>query len=132
MTAPNAHDPSGSGSDLEGVRILLVEDSWQLGMALKSLLQALGADVDGPVATSAEAERLVSERVPDVALVDFNLRGGERAFGLIDRLHDQGIRVVVTTGYADIPLAPGKAAAILQKPISEALLIASLRPATKA
>jgi CheY-like chemotaxis protein len=132
MTASNAHDAPGAGSDLEGVRILLVEDSWQLGMALKSLLHALGADVAGPVATSAEAERLVAERVPDVALVDFNLRGGERAFGLIDRLHDQGIRVVVTTGYADIPLAPGKAAAILQKPITEAQLIASLRPATKA
>jgi DNA-binding NarL/FixJ family response regulator len=65
-------------------------------MALKSLLQALGADVDGPAATTAEAERLVSEHAPDVALVDFNLREGERAYGLIDRLLDQGIRVVMT------------------------------------
>jgi len=29
--------------DLSGVRILVVEDSWQLAMALKSLLQACGA-----------------------------------------------------------------------------------------
>jgi CheY-like chemotaxis protein len=133
MTASDAHDPpEGESSDLSGLRILLVEDLWQLGMALKSLLQALGADVAGPVATTAEAEHLVSEHAPDVALVDFNLRGGERAYGLIDRLHDQGIRVVVTTGYADIPLAPGKAAAILQKPLSEAQLLAALRPAMKA
>ena len=133
MTASNAHDPPETGSsDLTGLRILLVEDSWQLGMALKSLLQALGADVAGPVATTAEAEHLVNEHTPDVAVVDFNLRGGERAYGLIDRLHDQGIRVVVTTGYADIPLAPGKAAAILQKPLSEAQLLAALRPAMKA
>jgi CheY-like chemotaxis protein len=133
MTASNAHDPPEAGSsDLTGLRILLVEDSWQLGMALKSLLQALGADVTGPVATTAEAEHLASEHAPDVALVDFNLRGGERAYGLIDRLHDQGIRVVVTTGYADIPLAPGKAAAILQKPLSEAQLLAALRPAMQA
>jgi CheY-like chemotaxis protein len=134
MTSSNAQEPprSGSADDLTGLRILLVEDSWQLGMALKSLLQALGADVTGPVATTADAERLVSERAPDVALVDFNLRDGERAHGLIDRLQDQGIRVVVTTGYADLPLARGKGVAILQKPINEAQLLASLRAATKA
>ena len=70
-----------------------------------------------------------AEQPPDVALVDFNLRGGERADSLIERLHDQGVRVVVTSGYAVLPLAPGKAAVVLQKPISEAQLLAALRPA---
>jgi FixJ family two-component response regulator len=65
------------------------------------------------------------------ALVDFNLRAGERASDLIDQLHNQGVRVIVTTGYADVPLAPGKAAAILQKPVSETQLLAALRPLTK-
>jgi CheY-like chemotaxis protein len=114
--------------DLSGVRILVVEDSWQLAMALKSLLQACGADVSGPVATSADAQRLVAEQMPDAALVDFNLRGGERADGLIDKLHEQGIYVVVTSGYAVLPIVPRHAAAILQKPISEAQLLGSLRP----
>ena len=82
--------------DLKGVRILLVEDSWYLGMALRNQLRALGADVAGPCATAAEAERLISERAPDAALVDYNLRGGERADSLIDQLHDQGVRVIVT------------------------------------
>src|SRR5262249_39109309 len=107
---------------------LLVEDSWQLGMAVKRLLAALGAEVLGPVATAADAERIVSEHTPDVALVDFNLRGGERASALIERLHDRGIRIVVTTGYAEIRLARGMVAAVLQKPVGEAMLIASLRP----
>jgi DNA-binding response OmpR family regulator len=40
-------------------------------------------------------------------------------------LHDRGVRVIVITGYA--ALAPGKAAAILQKPIDEAELLACLR-----
>jgi CheY-like chemotaxis protein len=114
--------------DLSGVRILVVEDSWQLAMALKSLLQACGAEVSGPVATSADALRLVAEQKPDAALVDFNLRGGERADGLIDKLHEQGIYVVVTSGYAVLPIVPRHAAAILQKPISEAQLLGSLRP----
>ncbi len=116
--------------DLKGVRILLVEDSWHVGIALRSLLQAWGADVAGPVATAAEAERLISERAPDAAIVDFNLRWGERADSLIDRLHDQGVPVIVSSGYAVLPLAPEKVAAILQKPVDEAQLIAALRPVT--
>ena len=32
---------------------------------------------------------------------------------------------------AEVPLAPGKAAAILQKPVSETQLLAALRPLTK-
>jgi hypothetical protein len=30
-----------------------------------------------------------------MALVDVNLRNGEHAYALIDRLHDQGIRTIV-------------------------------------
>lgn len=114
--------------DLSGVRILVVEDSWQLAMALKSLLLALGAEVSGPVATSADALRLATEQPPDAALVDFNLRGGERADALIERLHEQGVYVIVTSGYAVLPVVPRHAAAILQKPISEMALLGSLRP----
>jgi hypothetical protein len=32
--------------------------------------------VDGPVATAADAERLISKQVPDLAIVDLNLRDG--------------------------------------------------------
>jgi CheY-like chemotaxis protein len=131
MTFVERHEPSGSGtSDLNGLRILLVEDSWNVGMAMQSLLRAWGADVIGPAATVADAERLISEHAPDVALVDINLRGGELAYNLIDRLHDRGIRVVVVSGYADVPLPQGKASAVLEKPVNEAQLIGSLRPAT--
>jgi DNA-binding NtrC family response regulator len=131
MSSSNARDSPETGSaDLTGVCILVVEDSWHIGIAMKNLLSALGADVAGPAATTAEAERLISEQMPDAAVVDFNLRGGELAHGLIDRLNDRGIRVIVVSGYAVVPLAPGKAAAILQKPIVEAQLLAALRPVT--
>jgi DNA-binding NtrC family response regulator len=131
MASSNAYDPPGTGaSDLNGLRILLVEDSWHVGTAMRSLLRAWGADVVGPAATTADAERLIFERAPDVAFIDVNLRGGELAYGLIDRLHDRDIRVVVISGYADVRLAHGKAAAILPKPVDEAQLLASLRPMT--
>jgi hypothetical protein len=75
----------GGMTNSPGQRILVVEDSWHLGVALKSLLRSVGAEVVGPVATAAEAERLIAEQVPDVAIVDFNLRGGELAYDLIDK-----------------------------------------------
>ena len=121
--------PEPESAHLHGLRVLVVEDSWQVSAALKRLLEAWGADVAGPVATVADAARLVSERTPDVALVDINLRGGELAYDLIDQLHDQGIRVVVVTGYADVSIDEKKVAAVLQKPVSGPRLLQSLRPA---
>jgi DNA-binding NtrC family response regulator len=114
-------------TSLPGQRILVVEDSWHLGVALKSLLRSVGADVVGPVATSAEAERLIAQQVPDVAIVDFNLRGGELAHDLIDKLNDLSVRVIVISGYATLPLAPEKVAAVLQKPMVEEQLLAALQ-----
>ena len=129
MTASGAQDLDGAGSaELQGVGILLVEDSWHLGKAMKRLLGVLGADVAGPVATTADAERLVAERVPDIAIVDINLRNGERSNNLIDRLVEQRISVIVVTGYATVSLPEGKVTAILEKPVSKEQLLAILRP----
>ena len=128
-TESSAHRPKAAGSSqLEGARILLVEDSWQLGNAMKRLLRILGADVAGPAATIADAERLLAECTPDVAIVDINLRDGEKANDLIDRLQAQCIPVVVVTGYTSVSLLPGKAEAILQKPVSMETFLAILRP----
>ena len=129
MPSSDSHEPPETQpSDLSGLCVLVVDDSWHVSSGLKMLLESWGADVIGPAATTADAERMASERRPDVAIVDINLRGGERSYGLIDRLYDQGIRVVVITGYADAALPQGKAAVILQKPVREDVLLANLRP----
>ena len=114
-------------TDLSGQRILVVEDSWHLGVALKGLLRSVGAEVVGPVATSADAERLIAEQIPNVAIVDFSLRGGEMAFGLIDKLNELAVQVVLISGYATLPVPPEKVAAILQKPMVEEQLLGALR-----
>jgi DNA-binding NarL/FixJ family response regulator len=107
---------------------VLIEDSWAISVGLERLLEDLGANVLGAAATIADAQSLISERVPDVALVDISLRGDEQAFGLIDWLHVRGIRVVVMSGYSPHILRRVKADAILQKPVDEAELLATLRP----
>jgi DNA-binding response OmpR family regulator len=76
-----------------------------------------------------EAERLLSEHAPDVALVDFHLRGGELSYSLIARLHEQGVPVILVSGSSEsLSGLPVEAATILEKPVSEAQLLASLRP----
>ena len=130
MSAGHPYDPCvADPSEFDGVRILIVEDSWDVGTGLKMLLETWGADPVGPVATMNDARRLVSERAPDIALVDINLQNGELSYELIDWLHVQGIRVIVITGYPDVSLAKDKAIAILPKPMREDCLLASLRSA---
>src|SRR5215470_4222494 len=119
--------PTRNPSDLHGLRVLVVEDSWEVSTGLKKLLEAWGASVIGPVPSTADAMRLISQSTPDAAIVDINLRGGELAYDLIDRLQERGIHTVVLTGYCDVPLEKGKATAVLQKPVQEELLIARLR-----
>jgi FixJ family two-component response regulator len=51
------------------------------------------------------------------------------AYDLIDQLHDQGIRVVVVSGYAIVPRLTEKVVAVLQKPFNGSLLLAALRRA---
>ena len=117
--------PNGGASDLRGVRVLVVEDTWLVAKALKTALEGLGMVVAGPASNTADADRLVVEETPDLAVVDVNLKG-EMAYGLIDRMHDRGVRVVVVSGYAVLPSSTKKAAAILQKPFSGAELQATL------
>jgi len=128
MTSSSLCDSEAGSLVLSGLCVLIVEDSWDVGTGLKMLLESWGADVAGPAATTADAVLLVRERTPDVALVDIHLRDGEQSYCLINQLHDQGIRVVVISGYADVSPAVGKAAVILQKPLREDVLLASIRP----
>ena len=51
------------------------------------------------------------------------------AYGLIDQLRDQGIRIVVATGYAVLPGLTEKVAAVLQKPFNGPELLRALRDA---
>jgi DNA-binding response OmpR family regulator len=113
--------------DLSGVRVLLVEDTWQVGAALKRLLEDLGANVVGPAATVAEAERLIAEHSPDIALVDVKLRSDELSYGLVGDLHRQGISVIITSGYAVLPERLEKVAAIVKKPFTAQDLLAAVR-----
>ena len=96
--AVGSSDPQG----LQGLRVLVAEDSWQVADALKLSLEHIGMVVAGPVATPSEARNLAAEHDPDLAIVDVNLTG-EMAYDLMDWLHDRGTPVIVISGYEDLP-----------------------------
>jgi len=119
----------GNSSDqLNGLRILLVEDAWHVGESLKEVLESLGAEVAGPAATVAEAEWLLSEGAPDLALVDIYLRDGELADDLIDRLNCKDVSIVVISAYEQRRALATKIAGFLRKPFTSPQLLATLQP----
>jgi CheY-like chemotaxis protein len=118
-----------SSDDLTGLNVLLVEDSPDVGEAVKELLELLGATVAGPAATTDAAKSLLANRLPDVALLDFHLRGGQRSDNLMAQLRQQGVPVIMLSGSVEFPPPISLVGAtILEKPISETDLLAHLSP----
>ena len=64
-----------------------------------------------------------------IVLVDFHLREGERSDGLIARLHEQSVPVIMLSGSFEFPRLPSVGGTtFLEKPVSEAELLAHLSP----
>ena len=116
---------------LNGMRVLVVEDSWPVANAIKRLAENAGMVVVGPAATVAEADQLLLTLTPDVAIVDINLRG-EMACGLIDRLRMKDVPTIATSGYDAFSFGKDKVTAVLTKPFRASSLLADLRHITAA
>jgi DNA-binding response OmpR family regulator len=108
------------------VRVLIVEDGWQVADALQHSLEKMGMVVVGPVATAAEARGLAADNNPELAVVDINLNG-EMAYALVDWLHARGTRLIVMSGYEDLPKSLAKLAVVLRKPFTPEALAAALQ-----
>src|ERR1700674_6010813 len=78
--------------------ILIVEDEFLLGLLLTEALGDVVHRVLGRASCRAEALGLVSDRTPQLALVDVELRGGESGIELATELRRHGVPCVFTTG----------------------------------
>ena len=89
MTRPN----------LEGLRILVVEDEVMVADETSEQLRKAGATVLGPATRLEQAEKIVGsgERI-DIAVLDINLRG-QMIYSLADELIARGVEIVFATGY---------------------------------
>jgi CheY-like chemotaxis protein len=92
--------PGDAEKVLDGLSVLLVEDSLIIALDAEDILRRLGAhDVftDGNVASAIAA---IDADAPDIAILDINL-GSSNSFPIADYLDDQGIPFMFATGYGE-------------------------------
>ncbi len=87
-------------SELDGRRILVVEDSPVVADDSAAILEELGCTVIGPAGTMAVALQMAEAEDFDAAIVDINIRGG-KSFAVLKILEGRQIPFLVTSGYAD-------------------------------
>jgi CheY-like chemotaxis protein len=82
--------------DLNGKRVLVVEDNYLIAGEIADLLRKANANVIGPCATVGDGTAHASQC--DVAVLDVDL-GGRMVFPLADRLIDLDVPYIFLTGF---------------------------------
>lgn len=108
------------------MKVLIVEDETMVAMLVEDMLIGLGHDPVGPVASIAEAMALIDEKPFDIALLDVNLGGKEKAFPIAERLEGMGIPYALVSGYDPRGIEACADALKLQKPFNQASLAATV------
>ncbi len=107
--------------------VLIVEDEPFTAMALEMELESAGHRVLGPAATVNEAEALVAEAAPDMALIDINLQGGGDAVALARGLMARQTKVLFTSGQTATARAnPDAAWGLIAKPYDPRTVILAM------
>lgn len=115
--------------ELQGLRVLVVEDEFLVAMDIELMLQQCGCAVVGPIADLATALRTVQEGGFDFALLDVNL-GGEPVTAVAEALQAQAVPMVFCTGYQAGNLPERFAGApTLKKPFQVGDVVAAVRAA---
>ncbi|HEV7659360.1 MAG TPA: response regulator [Allosphingosinicella sp.] len=97
--------------------ILIVEDEPLIAMMLEDFLESLGHNVIATCDSVAEALGHVEAGGFDVAIIDVQLKDGEKVWPVADRLAEKGTPFVIATGgHIEPPPAAHAGAPILAKP----------------
>ncbi|HEV7346480.1 MAG TPA: hypothetical protein VGN60_12700 [Devosia sp.] len=113
-------------TDLNGKRIVVVEDDFLLAADICRDLRELGATVLGPAPTPFYAAQLIGRRRIDAAVLDVRLHG-TTVFEVADMLKEQGIPMVFATAYDREALPPRfRESCLLEKPLDRKKLIAEI------
>ena len=110
------------------LKILIVEDDFQLASTLKYLVEdnpryrviATAEDADGAIAAAEEYD-------PDLVLLDLHLAHGSTGFSVAARLTEQGIPCLFVSGKAPRFPMPDLALGCLMKPFTAEDLTRSIR-----
>ena len=85
--------------ELAGFRVLVVEDEYFLAADLEYELSQAGAEVIGPFGNLGDTLEQVRNDGFELAVLDANLGGGDRAYPVADALIEQRIPFVFASAY---------------------------------
>ena len=113
------------------MKILVAEDDVMLADCLAEFLKDEGHDVCGVAETVADAVTLARAHHPDLAILDMNMRRGERGSDIADQLAASGdlghTGILYVTGSADQVYQHARFGhALLSKPCSMKALAAAM------
>lgn len=112
---------------LDGRRVMVVEDEFLIAISLEMALGEQGALVEGPYTRLDEAQKAVSNR-PDAAVLDVRL-GSDSSLPLARDLAALGVPLLFVTGNVDGEELKQEFpdAQVLSKPVSEDRVVAELK-----
>ncbi len=107
------------GNDLNGLRVLVVEDEAAISLLLEDMLLDFGCEVIGPAARLAAALDAVSREKVDLAILDVNV-AGEPIYPVAAVLVERSIPFVFSTGYGSAGIKDTyRDRPVLQKPFAQ-------------
>ncbi|MBB5447359.1 MULTISPECIES: response regulator [unclassified Paraburkholderia] len=100
----------GQGTELQGRRILVVEDDFVVAQALCGLIEEAGATAVGPIGFADEALAYIQSNQDafNGVVLDVNLHG-QKSYAIADWLTENSVDFVFTTGYGVEALDPAYA-----------------------
>ncbi|HEX5378721.1 MAG TPA: response regulator [Phenylobacterium sp.] len=116
------------------MRVILVEDEALVALMMEDLLEELGCQIVASFGALAPALEWLDAQstLPDGAVLDVNLGGGDDVFPLARALRDRGVPFAFATGYGVLPDEGFAEATVLHKPVDLGMLwpvVKSFRPA---
>jgi CheY-like chemotaxis protein len=115
-------------AELEGLRVLVVEDDPVIALDVKATLERAGATVIGTAYRIAQALALLDAEF-DVAVLDFRLEA-ETAHPVAEKLVSRGISFLFYTSSRGHPKLAFPGVPILEKPSYPDALIAAVKQLT--